>query len=98
MTSQQTLERAIIGVAANDTFSEAILRLNDDSQLCFCHRVDERWAKALGPESREDCSGLAGELLDVIKMFRLNAKHLDIQFHDGSRWDQRLQDYSAAAE
>jgi hypothetical protein len=25
-------------------------------------------------------------------MFRLNAKHLDIQFEDDSRWDEALQE------
>ena len=64
----------------------------DNSRLCFCHRVGERWAKAVGPEDREDEAGLAGELLRAITMFRLNAKHLDIQFEDGSRWDETLQE------
>ena len=94
MTSQQTLTQALTGVVANADYSEAVLRLADGSRLCFCHRVDERWAKALGPEGREDQAGVAGELLAVIVMFRLNAKHLDIQFEDGSRWDHQLQELS----
>ena len=28
----------------------------------------------------------------AITIFRLNAKHLDIQFEDGSRWDEAFQD------
>jgi len=94
MTSQQTLTQALTGVVANADYSEAVLRLGDGSRLCFCHRVDERWAKALGPEGREDQAGMAGELLAAIVMFRLNAKHLDIQFEDGSRWDHQLQEFS----
>ena len=45
---------------------------------------------AFGAEEREDEPGLAGELLSAITMFRLNSKHLDIQFEDGSRWDEPL--------
>ena len=67
---------------------------HDNSRLCFCHRVGERWAKAVGPEDREDEAGLAGELLSAMTMFRLNAKHLDIQFEDGSRWDEALQEFN----
>ena len=83
---RQALDRA----EANAEFSEAVLSLRDGSQLCFCHRVNERWAKAVGPERREEEPGLAGELLAAVQMFRLNAKHLDIQFDDGSRWEERL--------
>ena len=68
------------------------MRLQDNSRLCFCHRVGERWAKAVGPGQREDETGLAGELLSAMTMFRLNAKHLDIEFEDGSRWDETLQE------
>jgi len=93
MTSAQTLRSALTTAAADDKFSEAVLRLRDGSQLCFCHRVGERWAKAVGPALSESESGLAGELLAAITTFRLNAKHLDIQFADGSRWDEALQNF-----
>jgi hypothetical protein len=83
---RQALDRA----EANSEFSEAALTLRDGTRLCFCHRVGERWAKAVGPEGRETEPGLAGELLTGMAMFRLNAKHLDIQFDDGSRWEERL--------
>ncbi len=86
----EILRQALDRAQANAEFSEAVLSLHDGSQLCFCHRVGERWAKAVGPEGRETEPGLAGELLAGITMFRLNAKHLDIQFDDGSRWDERL--------
>ncbi|HEY3968566.1 MAG TPA: hypothetical protein VGM05_28720 [Planctomycetaceae bacterium] len=83
---RQALDRA----EANSEFSEAALTLRDGTRLCFCHRVGERWAKAVGPEGRETEPGLAGALLTGMAMFRLNAKHLDIQFDDGSRWEERL--------
>lgn len=82
---------ALLTVEANENFSEAVLQFRDKTRLCFCHRVGERWAKAVGPGQREDEGGLAAELLAAMTSFRLNAKHLDIQFQDGSRWDEALQ-------
>jgi hypothetical protein len=29
-------------------------------------------------------------VLPLIALFRLNAKHLDLRFHDGSRWEARF--------
>ncbi|MEX0610730.1 MAG: hypothetical protein WD738_04705 [Pirellulales bacterium] len=92
MTSEETLRKDLLTVEANDDFTEAVMRFHDNSRLCFCHRVSERWAKAVGPNEREDEAGLAGELLSAMTMFRLNAKHLDIQFEDGSRWDEAVQE------
>ena len=91
MTTEQILRASFIAVVADKNFTEAVMRLSDESGLCFCHRVDERWAKAIGPEDKEDEAGLAGQLLRAITIFRLNAKHLDIQFEDGSRWDEAFQ-------
>ena len=93
MTSDETLSSALLTVEVNEDFTEAVLRLQDNSRLCFCHRVDERWAKTVGPEGREQEGGEAEALLSAIKMFRLNRKHLDIEFEDGSRWDEALQDF-----
>ena len=90
MTHAESLQDAIQSAQVNDDFTEAVLRLCDESRLCFCHRVDERWAKAVGPEALESEPGLAGELLNEIQRFRLNAKHLDILFQDGSRWEEPL--------
>ena len=94
MTSEETRRRSLLTVEVNENFSEAVMRFRDNSRLCFCHRVDERWAKSVGPEQREAEAGQAGELLSAVSMFRLNAKHLDIQFEDGSRWDEALQDFN----
>jgi hypothetical protein len=93
MTTEEILRRALTAVEANENFTEAVMRFHDNSRLCFCHRVGERWANAIGPEHREEEAGLAGELLSAMTMFRLNAKHLDIQFEDDSRWDEVLQDF-----
>jgi hypothetical protein len=91
MSSEESLRTALVTVEADDKFTEAVLRFRDGSRLCFCHRVDERWAKAVGSEQRVEEPALAGELLASMTMFRLNAKHLDIEFQDGSRWDEALQ-------
>ena len=90
MTSALNLQSALVTVESNSTFSEAVMRFRDGSRLCFCHRVGERWAKVVGSEQRESEAGLAGELLAAITEFRLNAKHLDIFFQDGSRWDEAV--------
>ena len=90
MTSSEHLQSALLRAGANETFTEAVLDLQDGTRLCFCHRVGERWAKAVGPDGREENGGLAARILAAMTMFRLNAKHLDIQFADGSRWDERL--------
>ena len=91
MTSEEKLRSALLTVEVNGAFTEAVMQLDDGSRLCFCHRVGERWAKAVGREERELEAGLAEEFLSALTMFRLNAKHLDLQFADGSRWDESLQ-------
>ncbi len=91
MTSEERLRSELLAVEVNEDFTEAVMQFHDNSRLCFCHRVGERWAKSVGPIQRENEAGLAGELLSAITMFRLNAKHLDIQFQDGSRWDEAVQ-------
>jgi len=94
MTCADTLTKELLTVDVNENFTEAVMRFHDQSRLCFCHRVGERWSKAVGPEQQEDEAGQAGTLLSAITMFRLNANHLDIQFEDGSRWDEALQTFS----
>ena len=90
MTRADTLRMVLVTVEANEQFTEAVMQFRDGSRLCFCHRVGERWAKAVGPSQREDEAGLAAELLSDMTMFRLNARHLDIQFADDSRWDEKI--------
>ncbi len=90
MTHEDLLRRAFVALEVNDDFSEAVLRMQDGSRLCFCHRVGERWAKAAGADPANDAATAAGEVLALIRLFRLNGKHLDIQFADGSRWEARF--------
>ena len=86
MSCEANLQDWFVSIETNEDFSEAVVKLHDDSLLCFCHRVGELWAKALGPDG-EDTEGQAKELLGAITRFRLNAKHLEVWFDDGSRWE-----------
>jgi len=90
MSDAEALQDALQSAEVNEEVTEAVLQLKDESRLGFCHRVNERWAKAVGPVGAESEAGLAGEILSAIQQFRLNAKHLDILFQDGSRWDEAL--------
>lgn len=93
-THVEQLSEKLVTAEVNEDFTEAVLQLRDGSRLCFCHRVDERWAKSVGPEGQEDRGELAEDFLSAITFFRLNSRHLDIEFADGSRWDQAHADSS----
>ncbi len=84
---EQFLREAFAGLEVNDTFTEAAVLFRDQSRLTFCHRVGERTARALGPGGEENSNTLAGAVLASLKLFRLNGKHLDLFFQDGSRWE-----------
>ena len=43
----------------------------------------------MGPAGAESEPGLAGQVLAGIALFRLNAKHLEVAFSDGGRWEKR---------
>ena len=90
MTTEAFLRESFISLDLNDTFTEAVLVMRDDSRLCFHHRVGERWVKAEGASATENGTSLAGELLARLVLFRLNTRHLDIQFDDGSRWEAQF--------
>ncbi len=92
MTQEEFLRHSFVALEVNETFTEAALRMQDDSRLCFRHAVGERWAKALGRAGAEQDTGAAGALLAQIVRFRLNGKHLEIHFADGSRWEARFRD------
>lgn len=91
MNFSQRLAQELASVSAAEQFTFAVMQFRDGSRLHFCHRVDERWVHAIGPPPAGADAGLAGDLRAAITTFRLNAKHLDIQFADGSRWDQYVE-------
>jgi hypothetical protein len=64
---------------ANAEFNEAALFFNDGSFLQFEHKGrDKRWARP----SADDTT--AGQVCRALRQFRLNAKHLQLYFEDGS--------------
>jgi hypothetical protein len=95
MTHEAFLRSSFVALEANGDFSEAVLVMRDGSRLSFCHRVGERWAKAEGPGASAGDGLLAGATLATMVTFRLNAKHLEIRFADGSRWEARFPGRSA---
>jgi len=66
--------------SAKADFTQAVLFFADGSYLQFEHTsTDNRWAKASTDHST------AGELGRALRLFRLNAKHLQLYFVDGSQ-------------
>jgi hypothetical protein len=90
MTHEECLRDAFVALEVDDTFSEATLTMRDGSRLRFRHRVGERWAKADGADGDDQDPGLAGRVLAAIARFRLNGKHLDVAFADGTHWEARF--------
>ena len=92
MTAETLLRASFVSLEVDASFTEAALLMRDGSRLCFCHRVGERWAKAVdvGGASSDAC--LAGQVLSLISLFRLNGRHLDVRFDDGSRWEAPFRD------
>jgi hypothetical protein len=87
MTDEEVFRGMFVSLEVNEDYSEAVLLLRDGSRLGLCHRVGERWVKAVvAPEGGDDAA-FASQILALIAMFRLNARHLEVQFHDGSRWE-----------
>ena len=84
MTTDQLLRQAFAGIEVNNDFTEATVALGDGSRLVFRHRVGERTAKAIGAAHP---ANQASVILECITRFRLNGKHLDVDFIDGSRWE-----------
>ncbi len=82
MSNADALRRAFRGLEVNHDFSEAVLVFEDASRLLFCHRVGQRTANAEGADA-----SVAREVLSSLTLFRLNARHLDLQFSDGTRWE-----------
>jgi hypothetical protein len=90
MISEEFLRYSFVALEVNDAFSEAVLVMSDQSRLCFRHRVGERWARADGAGETAGQPSLAGKVLALMTQFRLNAKHLEVEFQDGSRWEARF--------
>lgn len=65
--------------AVNVAFNHATLDFTDGSRLEFEHTArSNRWARASADAT------IADEICRAIRQFRLNAKHLQLFFEDGS--------------
>ena len=96
MTDADFLRGSFVALDVNDAFSEAVLTMCDGSRLDFRHHVGERMVQATGGDAAPDAA-YAAQVLSRIARFRLNAKHLDIQFVDGSRWESLFGGSAAAS-
>ena len=71
--------RSVTDYIANAEFTEASLFFQDGSFLQFVHKArDQRWARPSADDT------LAGQVCRGLRQFRLNAKHLQLFFDDGS--------------
>lgn len=78
-TSATHTQQQVVRYVANPTFTQAILVFTDDSRLLFEHSSRaNRWAKASAEGS------MADHCCQSLQQFRLNAKHLQLYFIDGS--------------
>jgi len=69
----------VIRYAVNPAFTQATLDFTDGSHLQFEHTSrSNRWARASA------ASTMADEICRSMRQFRLNAKHLQLFFEDGS--------------
>ena len=71
--------QSVVAYEPNAQFNEALLRFSDGSFLRFEHvGRDRRWAQASADGT------IADRVLRSVQQFRLNAKHLQLFFVDGS--------------
>ena len=78
-TLAQIVREHVVRYVVNTEFNQAVLFLSDGSYLQFEHKTTEnRWAKASTEQS------MADHLCHVLRLFRLNAKHLQLYFEDDS--------------
>src|SRR5438067_12782346 len=92
MAVETLLRASFVALKGDTSFTEAVLLMQDGSRLCFCHRVGERWAKAVDTGAAGSGPTLADQVMSLISLFRLNARHLDVRFEDGSRWEAPFRD------
>jgi hypothetical protein len=72
-------KRHVTSYVVNAAFNRATLDFSDGSSLQFEHTSrSNRWARASAD------STLADEICRSIRQFRLNAKHLQLFFEDGT--------------
>ncbi len=79
MTSAEIAYAQATRYVTNGAFNQAVLFFADGSYLQLEHTgIDTRWAKASAEPS------MADGICQTMRLFRLNAKHLQLYFTDGS--------------
>ena len=79
MTLSDLARSNVVDYIANSEFTEGNLFFRDGSFLQFVHRArDQRWARPSADDT------LSGQICRGLRQFRLNAKHLQLFFDDGS--------------
>lgn len=79
MKLAESAQKQTTRYAVNAAFNQALLFFNDGSYLQFEHTSREnRWAKPSADGT------VADEVCRALQQFRLNAKHLQLFFQDGS--------------
>ena len=77
-TQAQMAKTQIVRYLSNKEYTQAFLFFQDGSHLQFEHSVGNRWAMASTSPS------MADTICNTLKLFRLNAKHLQLYFQDDS--------------
>ena len=77
-TQAKIIPEQVVRYQANKEFTQAFLFFPDGSHLQFEHSVGNRWAMASSSDS------MADTVCNALKLFRLNAKHLQLYFQDES--------------
>ena len=78
-TMAQTFRPEVVRYVVNVNFNQAVLFMSDGSYLQFEHKTtDNRWARASTEQT------MADSLCHALRLFRLNAKHLQLYFEDDS--------------
>ena len=79
MKRSEFARKDVTRYAVNSKFTQAFLFFADNSYLQFEHTSREnRWAKPSADGTTAD------EICQSLRQFRLNAKHLQLFFEDGS--------------
>jgi hypothetical protein len=75
----EAARRDVVRYVVNAEFNQAVLYFRDSSFLQFEHiGRDRRWARASSDGTTAD------KICQALRQFRLNAKHLQLFFVDGS--------------
>jgi hypothetical protein len=86
-TTADEFSKTVMTMDVNEGANGAVLHFGDGSYLQFVHTSrSNRWAKASSEE------GFAAQCCEALDKFRLNGKHLQLYFEDGSDTDMEIEE------